>query len=181
MTDDTDQALIRAYAISRCERSFSELVHRHIDLVHSTALRIVRDVSLTEDVTQRVFLALARHSVKLQERISLTGWLHETARNVAINTVRSEERRRLREQEAASMNDPGSTDTDTLWQHLAPHLDEALAQLNATERDVILWRYFERRTAEQIGGRLGLTAETAQKRVARALDRLRGILANRGL
>ena len=181
MADGTDQILIRAYVRNRCESSFGELVHRHVDLVHSTALRIVRDTNLAEDVTQRVFLALAQHSVKLQERLSLTGWLHETAHNLAINTVRSEERRRRREQEAAAMNHLDSNDSETLWGHIAPCLDEALAQLSAIERDVILWRYFERRTAEQIGERLGLTAEAAQKRVARALDRLRGILAARGL
>ena len=181
MADDTDQILIRAYVRNRCESSFGELVHRHIDLVHSTALRVVRDTNLAEDVTQRVFLALAQHSAKLQERLSLTGWLHETARNLAINTVRSEERRRRREQEAAAMNHLDANDSETLWGHIAPCLDEALAQLSAIERDVILWRYFERRTAEQIGERLGLTADAAQKRVARALDRLRGILAARGL
>src|SRR5207249_2154743 len=96
-------------------------------------------------------------------------------------SVRSEERRRRREQEAAAMNHLDANDSETLWGHIAPCLDEALAQLSAIERDVILWRYFERRTAEQIGERLGLTADAAQKRVARALDRLRGILAARGL
>jgi len=181
MADDNDPILIRAYVRIRCEHSFRELVHRHVDLVHSTALRVVRDAGLAEDATQRVFLALARHSVKLQERASLTGWLHETARNLAVNTVRGEERRRQREKEAASTSNLQSIESEAVWKQLAPYLDEAIAQLNSVERDVILWRYFERRTAEQIGGRLGLTAEAAQKRVARALDRLRGILVERGL
>ena len=181
MVQENDQVLLRAYARERCEASFSELVHRHVDLVHSTALRILRDPSLAEEVTQRVFLALAQHSAKLQERASITGWLHETARNLAINTVRSEERRRQREKETVAMNHPDTNDAEDLWGQIAPRLDEALAQLNDIERDVLLWRYFERRTAEQIGGRLGLTSEAAQKRVARALDRLRGILAKRGL
>src|SRR5262245_29586823 len=181
MTEDSDQILLRDYFRSRCEASFSELVHRHVDLVHSTAQRIVRDMTLAEDVTQRVFLALAQHSARLQDRTSVTGWLHETARNLAINTVRSEERRRQREQETAAMNHRDTNDAEDLWGQIAPRLDEALAQLNAIERDVLLWRYFERRTAEQIGGRLGLTSEAAQKRVARALERLRGILAGRGL
>jgi RNA polymerase sigma factor (sigma-70 family) len=181
MAEETDQILIRAYARNRCESSFSELVHRHVDLVHSTALRVLRDTNLAEDVTQRVFLSLAQHSAKLQGRLSLTGWLYETARNAAINTVRSEERRRRREQEAAAMNHLDANDSQVLWQQIAPHLDEALAQLSVIERDVILWRYFERRTAEQIGERLGLSPEAAQKRVVRSLDRLRGILAERGL
>jgi DNA-directed RNA polymerase specialized sigma24 family protein len=87
MVDETDQMLIPAYARRRCERSFAELVHRHVDLVHSTALRIVGDAALAQDVTQGAFLALAQHAVPLQRRSSLTGWLHETTRNLAINTV----------------------------------------------------------------------------------------------
>src|SRR5215471_2709683 len=98
MADDSDQILLRTYVRSRCEASFRDLVHRHVDLVHSTALRILRDATLAEDVVQRVFLAMAQHSAKLQGRASLTGWLHETTRHLAINTVRSEERRRQREQ-----------------------------------------------------------------------------------
>jgi len=159
MADDSDHMLLRAYVGRRCEASFGELVHRHIDLVHCTALRILRDQTLAEDVTQRVFLAMARHSASLQERTSITGWLHETARNLAINTVRSEERRRQREQEAATMHQPDQNDSEKLWERILPCLDDTLAQLNTVERDVILWRYFERRTAEQIGSRLGMTAE----------------------
>jgi RNA polymerase sigma factor (sigma-70 family) len=181
MADDCDQVLICGYVRGRSEQAFSKLVHRYVDLVHSTALRIVRDAGLAEDVTQRVFVALAQHATKLQGRSSLTGWLHETARNLAINTVRSEERRRQREQEAAAMKHPDANDPQAQWQQIAPFLDDALAQLSAAERELILWRYFERRTAEQIAGRLGLTAEAAQKRVSRALDRLRGIFAERGL
>ena len=81
-------------------------------------------------VTQRVFITLARHAARLQNRIALTGWLHETARNFAVSTVRGEERRRQREQEAVTMNFSDSTGTDDLWKEIAPHLDEALAQLS---------------------------------------------------
>src|SRR5688572_7777063 len=104
MGDVSDQSLIRAYTRDGCEQAFRELVHRHVDLVFSTALRVLRDASLAEDVTQRVFLALAQHSPKLQERSSLTGWLYESARNFAVSIVRSEERRRHREHEAAVMS-----------------------------------------------------------------------------
>src|SRR5215472_10938586 len=112
MVQENDQVLLRTYARDRCEAAFSELVHRHVDLVHSTALRILRDPSLAQEVTQRVFLALAHHSAKLQERASITGWLHETARNLAINTVRSEERRRQRESRCVgtAMNHPDTND-----------------------------------------------------------------------
>jgi RNA polymerase sigma factor (sigma-70 family) len=173
--------LIRAYARCRCEKSFAELVRRHVNLVHSTALRIVREAALAEEVTQGVFLALARHSVRLQGRSSLTGWLHETTRNLSINTVRSEERRRQRECEAATMKALIVDESQETWHQLALHLDEAISKLKRGERDVILWRYFEHKTAEQIGVRLGLRPDAAQKRVVRAMDHLRAIFAKRGI
>jgi DNA-directed RNA polymerase specialized sigma24 family protein len=83
-------------------------------------------MTLAEDVTQRVFLGLAQHSARLDDRTSVTGWLHETTRNLAIKTVRSEERRRQREQEAAAMNHPDTNDSEILWELIAPRLDEAL-------------------------------------------------------
>src|SRR5438552_4456502 len=181
MVDDTDQMLIRAYVRRRCEQSFAELVRRHVNLVHSTALRIVRAAALAEEVTQGAFLALAQHSVRLQGRSSLTGWLYETTRNLSINTVRSEERRRQRECEAATMKTLIVDESQETWQQLALHLDEAITQLKRGEREVILWRYFEHKTAEQIGVRLGLGPDAAQKRVARAMDHLRGIFAKRGI
>jgi RNA polymerase sigma factor (sigma-70 family) len=181
MVDETDRALIRAYVRRRCEQSFAELVRRHVNLVHSTALRIVRDAALAGEVTQGVFLALARHAARLGRRSSLTGWLYETTRNLSINAVRSEARRRQREGEAATMKTLIVDESQTTWDQLAPHLEEAMAQLKRGEREVILWRYFERKTAQEIGVRLGLGPAAAQKRVSRAVDRLRGIFAKRGL
>src|SRR6266498_6046744 len=98
--ETSDRDLIREYARNDAEASFGELVHRHIDLVYSTAFRVLRNAELADEVSQRVFVALARNATKLQHRAVLTGWPHETTRNFAITTVRSEERRRLREQEA---------------------------------------------------------------------------------
>jgi hypothetical protein len=98
-----------------------------------------------------------------------------------LETVRSEERRRQREREAATIRNLDSDDTPAAWDQIAPHLDTALAQLGEADRDAILLRYFERKTAKEIGERLGLTAEAAQKRATRALDRLRMIFAERGL
>jgi RNA polymerase sigma factor (sigma-70 family) len=184
MPDERDQVLIQAYARDRCERSFNVLVRRHLDFVYSTALRILRDSTLAEDVVQVTFCALAKNAAMLQQRASVTGWLHETTRHAAIDAVRREERRKRREREAADMSSITEREHDTsaeLWSRLAPHVDEGLSQLKTSDRDVILWRYFERNTADEIGGRLDLTAEAAQKRVARALERLRAILRRKGL
>jgi DNA-directed RNA polymerase specialized sigma24 family protein len=100
----TDQQLLRAYAEHRSEEAFAELVRRHVDLVYSAALRTVCDAHQAEDVTQSTFLALARESARLANRSVLSGWLYTAAHHLAAKVVRSDVRRRAREQEASLMN-----------------------------------------------------------------------------
>ncbi|MDB6111341.1 MAG: hypothetical protein JWR69_3091, partial [Pedosphaera sp.] len=88
----TDQQLLRDYTERRSEAAFAELVRRHVDLVHSAAVRMVRDAHLAEDVTQGVFVAFAQNAPQLTDRPVLAGWLHRTTRNLAANAVRSEVR-----------------------------------------------------------------------------------------
>src|SRR3954469_7860635 len=105
MDRPTDQQLLAEYAKTQSESAFAELVRRHVDLVYSAARRMVGDSHLAEDVTQAVFAALAKNAGGLDRHPVLSGWLHRTAQNLAANTVRSEVRRRHREQEATAMNE----------------------------------------------------------------------------
>lgn len=177
----TDQQLLAAYAERREEAAFAELVDRHIDLIHSAAVRMVRDSRLAEDVTQGAFVALARNATQLKDRPVLSGWLHRTAQNLAANTVRAEVRRRAREEEAAVMNELLSSTRDPSWEEVAPHLDTALAELSEADRDAVLLRYFEKKSAQEIGEVLGVSTEAAQKRLNRAVERLRDLFASRGV
>jgi len=131
------------------------------------------------DVTQAVFAALARSAEGLKERPVLSGWLHRTAQNIAAQTVRTDVRRRAREQEATAMNE--LHESGATWEHIAPHLDVALGQLSGAERDAILLRYFERKSAREMAQILNTTEEAAQKRVSRAVARLRDLFAKRGI
>ncbi len=177
----TDQELLRDYAEHRLEPAFAELVRRHVDLVNSVALRMVRDAHLAEDVTQAVFVTLATQARTLAGVTVLEGWLHGTARNVAANVVRAEVRRRAREQEAALMNETPSTALDVDWELVAPHLDEALGELGGPERDALLLRYFKNQDFRAVGATLGITDDAAQKRVSRAVERLRECFVRRGV
>ncbi len=181
MNDQTNSQLLRAYAEKRSEPAFSELVRRHVDFVYSAALRMVCDPHLAEDVTQGVFVALAKNALQLMDRPVLSGWLHRTAHNIAAQTVRTIERRRAREKEAAAMNELLSAEPDIVWEHIAPHLDAALGELNELDRDALLLRYFERKSAHEIAETLGVSDEAAQKRVSRAVERLREFFAKRGV
>jgi RNA polymerase sigma factor (sigma-70 family) len=177
----TDSELLRDYAERRSEPAFAELVRRHVDLVYSAALRMVRDSHLAEDVTQAVFVALAQNARSLTQRAVLSGWLHRTAQNLACNTVRSDVRRRAREQEAAAMTELFSNEPETSWERIAPQLDHALAELDDSDRDALMLRYFERKSAHEMARILGVNDEAAQKRVSRAAERLRHLLARRGV
>ena len=129
MNSPTDQQLLRDY-VERCsETAFAELVRRHVDLVYSAAARMVRDVHLAEAVTQNVFVAFAKDARELASRPVVSGWLHRTTQNIAAQMVRTDIRRRAREQEAVAMSELFSAETDTTWQQTAPQLDGALGVL----------------------------------------------------
>jgi RNA polymerase sigma factor (sigma-70 family) len=177
----TDQQLLRDYAERRSEAAFAELVRRHVDLVYSAAVRMVHDAHLAEDVTQGVFVAFAQNARQLTERPVLAGWLHRTAQNIAANAVRTEVRRRVREQEAAAMNEIFATGPDAVWEQIASQLDAALGELGEADRDALLLRYFQRKSAHEIAQMLGISDEAAQKRVSRAVERLREFFAQRGV
>ena len=181
MTSLTDQRLLQDYAEHRSEAAFAELVRRHVDLVYSAAVRMVCDGHLAEDVTQRVFMALARNAARLAGQPVLSGWLHRTARNLAAETVRADVRRRAREHEAAFMNNMHAAEPDALWEDIAPHLDSTLGELAEADRDAVLLRYFERKSAREMAQTLGISEDAAQRRVSRAVERLRDLFAKRGL
>jgi RNA polymerase sigma factor (sigma-70 family) len=175
----TDRELLREYVEQDAQEAFAEIVGRYIDFVYSVAIRMVMNRQHAEDVTQAVFVVLACQARQLVERPVLSGWLHRTTQNLAAKIVRTEVRRRAREQEAATMQlDTPESEPD--WEHIAPFLDDAISDLSDADRDALTLRFFERRTARELGERLGLSEEAAQKRVTRALERLRGVFAKRG-
>jgi RNA polymerase sigma factor (sigma-70 family) len=177
VTDQTDSLLLKAYADRRLEAAFNELVHRYVDLVYSVAIRIVRDRHLAEDVSQGVFIALATQASELVERATLAGWLHRTAQNIAAQTVRTIERRRAREQEVFAMSEQILTSPDVRWEQIEPHLDAALCELIDADRDAVVLRYFHKKSLTEIATILGVSDDAAQKRVRRAVEKLREVFA----
>src|SRR5882724_499702 len=101
---DTDLQLLARYTRDHAEDAFAEIVRRHLDLVHSAALRQVRSPQLAEEVSQSVFTDLARNAHRLAPDTILTAWLYQVTRRTAIDVVRREARRQLREQIATEMN-----------------------------------------------------------------------------
>ncbi len=167
-----DQELLRQYVDRQSEKAFADLVTRHIDMVYSAALRTVRDTGLAKDVTQSVFIRLAQKAPVIRSGHALPGWLYRVACGQAANAVRDERTRHEREMEAMTMKSTEG-DTGAAWKAILPHLDDAMSKLKATEQNAIVLRFFEGRSWREVGAALALNEDTAQKRVSRALDKLR--------
>ena len=178
MTDANQ--LLRAYAAENSEEAFRQLVERHISLVFSTALRIVcGDGALAQDVTQMVFSDLARKARSLPPNVVLAGWLYRHTSFTAANVVRGESRRRLREQEAAAMS--AGDESEGAWKEIIPLLDDAIGSLSARDRDALVMRYFDKQDFGSLAATLRLSEDAAQKRVSRALEKLRRYFERRGV
>jgi RNA polymerase sigma factor (sigma-70 family) len=178
-----DAQLLRRYAAERSEAAFAELIRRHVDLVYSTALRLVNgDAHGAQDLTQQVFSELARQAKSLARHPALVGWLYTTTRQMAWRALRSDQRRAAREQMAHTMNEllrKPAAEPD--WEHLRPVLDDAMHELNHADRVAVLLRFFKNKSLREVGLELGLTENAARMRVERALEKLRLGLARKGV
>lgn len=181
MTDDAQ--LLRQYVHHHSEVAFAELVQRHLALVyHSAARQLGEESHLASDVAQGVFILLGAKSRTLLTHPSLAAWLHATTHFKVAELRRTEKRRRAREQVAHFMHELGQDEFSASdLDRLRPMIDEVLLELNESDREAVLLRFFENQPFAVIAARLRLTENTAHKRVERALETLRGRLGRRGV
>lgn len=171
--------LLAEFRKSRAETAFGELVRRYTNLVYSVAKRRLGNVCLAQEVTQTVFIRLARAVPVIGSDAELAAWLHRTTVHASIDQWRSEFRRRAREERALAMQT--EHDPDSTWNEVSPLLDEILNQLNDGERHVILLRFFEHRSMRELGVVLGISEDAAKMRVSRAMEHLRAMFGERGV
>ncbi len=176
-----DLTLLREYARDNSEEAFATLVSRHINLVYSVALRSVRDAHLAEEITQAVFIVLARKADSLGDKTILPGWLCRTARYASANAFKIQRRRQQREQEAYMQSTLNEAELVETWNQIAPLLDSAMDKLGQKDHDALVLRFFENKTYAEVGANLGANEDAAKMRVNRALEKLRKFFTKRGV
>jgi RNA polymerase sigma factor (sigma-70 family) len=179
MQEVADDELLRRYSLEGSEEAFAALVARHVNLVHSAAIRQTGNPHAAEEITQVVFTILASKAARLPRKTILAGWLYQTARFTAANFLRNEIRRARREQEAYLQSTSNETQpaAEQAWQQIAPLLEDAMGRLGDKDRAAILLRFFEGKTMQEVGA----TENAAKKRINRALGKLRRFFARRGV
>ncbi len=176
MSDDT---LLNEFVEAGNESAFASLVQRHADLVYATARRQVGNEALAQEITQNVFITLARKSGALRGSATVSGWLYRATLLESRRTLRTELRRQRRETVAFELSQAARTG-DSPWAGVGPLLDEALTRLREGDRLAVLLRYFEGKPFRDVGRTLGISEDAAQKRVAKSLAELTSFFQRRG-
>ncbi len=181
MHDATDMDLLRQYADGNSDDAFAALVTRHVDLVFSAALRKTGNPHAAEEITQAVFIILAKKAGRIVDKTILPGWLYQTARLTASSFLRRETRRVRREQEAYMQTASHAVALDETWQQLAPLLEDAMGQLGDQDRAAVVLRFFGGKSFAEMAAVAGVSENAAKKRVIHALEKLHRYFAKRGV
>lgn len=177
----SDASLLDEWLRHRSEPAFVALVRRYQALVHAVALRRCADDSLAAEASQLAFISLAQKAGSLRSRTSLAGWLHLTALHHSRNLLRRRRREAQKLQRLRTHMDTQLPDTHSdAWQQIQPEVDEALASLSDQDRETLLLRFYRALSVKEIATMQGIALDAAQKRLDRATERLRRLLARRG-
>ncbi len=178
----SDTHLLASWLESRSETGFRALVERYAGLVYMTAKRTCADDALAKEASHLTFITLARKATSLSQRDSLGGWLHVTSRMHARNLVQHRKREALKlERLGTYLETTSPGHAPAAWRKLEPVLDEALAALSTRDREAILLRYYRSLSVREVAVSLSVSVDAAQKRLDRAVDRLRQHLGRRGV
>jgi RNA polymerase sigma factor (sigma-70 family) len=184
---EADQHLLDQYVKDGSSEPFGDLVARYAGLVQASARRQLRGAGrehLIDDVTQAVFMVLARRAGSIRDAAVLPAWLIKTTYFASRDAIKIESRRRRHEHKAAEMTATRTVampQGDVGLSDIAPILDAALARLKPIDRALLTRRFLQQQSVEQVAVEMKMSEDAVRKRVSRALPTLRVYLTRRGV
>ena len=177
----SDGELLAVFAGTNDEAAFAELIGRHGAMVQGVCLRVLGNFHEAQDVTQAVFVTLARKAASLRKDPSVGGWLHHVAICLARN-VRAANHSRQRREEQAMHEIEVTAEPCVVDSHaLRAELDDAIGRLPERYRLPLVLFHLEERSLEQTAQALALNIKTASTRLVRGREMLRKKLIRRGV
>jgi RNA polymerase sigma factor (sigma-70 family) len=178
ITADSDLALLRRFTDDRDQGAFTEIVRRYAGMVYAATFRVLHHRQLAEDVAQETFVRLLRRPDAVS--VSLGGWLHRVATQLAIDAARSESSRHNREkvyQEQLTnlLDDPKP------WKEISETIDLAMLELPEEARDLLVQHFILGRSQKEIAEERGVSVATLCRRVAEAMNHLKDVLRRQGV
>ena len=180
---EDDLQLLKEFSHNDAQHAFETLVQRYTPMVFNSALRRTGPAH-AEDITQSVFIMLARKASRLCKRrgMNVAGWLFTATRYASLQAMRSETRRRVREDSATKEHDlMQQAPLSDPWEQVSPLLDAAIDSLNKRDRLAIVLRFFDNASYSDIGQQMGLKENAANKRVERGVEKLTRYFGARGV
>ncbi len=148
------------------ESGFADLVRRHQGMVYGVAWHFLRNAAEAEELSQEVFLALYRHRAKIVSAEHLAAWLRQVASRKCLDR-----RRRPAMQELPAEVSAPAAETADPW--ISQKLQSLVAELAPHPRLVIILRYQQDMTPEEIARATGFPLATVKSHLRRSLARLR--------
>jgi RNA polymerase sigma factor (sigma-70 family) len=178
--DLADEILLERFISQREEAAFAALVRRYGPLVLGVCRRVLHHEQDAEDAFQAVFCVLSRKAVAIRKRGAVGAWLHAVAHRIARRARADRGRRRMAE---TNLPDLPAAENSPVWvgRELRLILDEEVSQLPEKFRRTFVLCYLEGKTNEQAAAELGRPLGTVLSRLARARERLRIRLIQRGV
>jgi len=172
---ESESILLERFVRGKDAEAFAEIVGRHAGLVYGTCLRVLADADKAADATQETFFQLLKRADEITD--SIPGWLHRVAVGKAIDLVRSDARRRRREQQYVGAR----SGLDATWREICPYVDEALDGLDDQTRTILVRHFLEGRSMTALADELGVSRPTVSRRMESGLARLRAQLHKQGV
>ncbi|HSA10916.1 MAG TPA: sigma-70 family RNA polymerase sigma factor [Candidatus Paceibacterota bacterium] len=174
---DTDARRLSRAVARGDEEAFRQLYDAYGDRLLRLAMVMARgDAALARDVAQSVWLMAARKLKPLETDAHLWNWLALVARQQTAKALRRAGRFTGEVSLAEIPDHPAPAAADTLLEEC---LEAAVRSLEAEERRLVEWFYYERLTCDQVADRLGTTAKAISSRLERARAKLRSLVQRR--